>query len=117
MNTQEQFFYAHAGYNYDPKTETRGQGHRRCARALAEAEEHARRMGWVAEWVRDEEPWEGDGEAPSEVLGCILKNQRGEVLDALWSIGDPTREYRRVVEAELAEEARGEIMASIMGAI
>lgn len=26
MNKQEQFFYDHAGYSYDPKTETPEQG-------------------------------------------------------------------------------------------
>ena len=113
MTHAEQFFYAYAGYGYDPTTETRVQGRRRCARALAEAEQHARRMEWAAEWVWDDMPWEGE-DTPSEVLGCILKNQRGDVLGSLWGIGDPSPEYRRVVEAELADEARKEIIASVM---
>ena len=42
-----QFFLKHAGYSYNPKTETLMQGRIRSARALAKAEREA----------RDGEPW------------------------------------------------------------
>jgi hypothetical protein len=35
MTTDQRFFWKHSGYSYDPKTETRAQGRRRCAEALA----------------------------------------------------------------------------------
>jgi hypothetical protein len=38
MNDRERFFYDHAGFSYDPKHESREQGHERCARELASAE-------------------------------------------------------------------------------
>ena len=34
MTKQEQFFYDHAGWSYDPKTETPEQGRERCAKDL-----------------------------------------------------------------------------------
>lgn len=102
------FFYKHAGYSHDPKKETRAQGRRRGAKALARAEAEASARGWRVEWEGDPEAYEmGDAETeePREVLGAVLRDENGHVLGSLWGIGDPTREYRRVVEAELALEA------------
>jgi hypothetical protein len=108
------FFFKHAGYAYDPKTETPTQGKWRCARELAAAERYAQRNGWQYEWV-DDPDWDGKTlccheepqcPPPHEVLGCVLRGAEGRsVLASLWSIGDPSPEYKRVVEAELAFEA------------
>jgi hypothetical protein len=102
------FFSEHAGFSYDPKVETPEEGRQNSALHYAKAEQFAKERGWTAEWRDDPEPYEmGDAEEtpPSEVLGCVLKDSSGEVLASLWQIGDPTRAYRRVVEAELASEA------------
>lgn len=107
MTRAERFFYTHAGYSYDPKTESEEQGRSRCAKQLAWAERYAQLNGWSYEWKDDDVPWDADGPEPRYLLGCILRNASGTVLASLWHIGlnrlnDP---YRRVVEAELALEA------------
>lgn len=118
-----QFFWTHAGYGYDPKTETRAAGRLKCAKRLALAEE----------WARDnvEALWVDDGEADRShftdeyqddgrpFFGCILNAKphecptckqeiKGESA-SLWGIdlgetGTECPEYKRVVEAELALE-------------
>jgi hypothetical protein len=96
-----QFFFTHAGYATPP-------GRAVCALELAKAERAAEEAGFTAEWVEDPEGWyDVEGSEPKEVLGCIVKAPSG--LDvSLWSIGDPSRQYRRVVEAELASELLAE---------
>jgi len=124
MTKDEQFFYDNAGYSYG-KGETREQGRMRCARSLAEAEVYAWDHDWVFSWEYDDNGCSGcDCGSPDcpcasgaehETLGCILFNREqrahGNVippqiaLASLWGICEPTTEYRRVVEAELASEA------------
>jgi hypothetical protein len=120
MNTQTgrtrkakmvKFFYDHAGYSYDPNTETRIQGRKRCARNLADAEEQARANNWSFEWQDDwsvcdhVQEFDTYTEQPKTCEGCILRDESGKVLASLWCIDDADANYRRVVEAELAEEA------------
>ncbi len=79
-----------------------------CAMRLARAERAAQERGWTFDWQWDDEPYElGDGESdtPTEVLGCVLRDESGRVLGSLWGIGDPSPAYVRVVQAELASEA------------
>jgi hypothetical protein len=111
--TVEQFFYEHAGYSYNPKTETPEQVRRKCARALARAEAKASRLGYSFKWDIDDvdsSEW-SDGKPPYEQWYCIAYDRKGQVIGSLSGIdfgrngkpwGDP---YRRVVEAELALEA------------
>jgi hypothetical protein len=104
------FFMKHAGSSYTPGKETKAQGKRRGAVALAHAEAEASRRGWRVSWEYSQEPYEmGDAESemPSEVYDAVLRDENGEMLESLGMIGDPSREYRRVVEAELALEALG----------
>lgn len=117
LSPTEQFFYKHAGYSFDPQTETQEQGRRRCAREMAAVEAHALSMGWRYDWEWDPAPWDGDAPEPHEVLGCTLRNAAGQVLASLWGIGDPSPAYARVVQAELAAEAREEITAAVLEAI
>lgn len=108
LRTDIQFFQVHAGWCTPP-------GKMACAFALAKAEADAQLLGYVWEWVPDAEGCIGcDCEdkrckcstgKPHEVLGCILKDNRGSVLGSLWGICQPDNDYRRVVEAELALEA------------
>lgn len=111
MTKAEQFFYDHAGFSYDPKTETEEQGHERCARELAKAESWASAEGYRVEWREDPEGCIGcdcgsedcacsTGEY-HEVLVAILYDAEGAAVASLGSICGPTRDYRRVVEAEL----------------
>lgn len=74
---------------------------------LACAERVATDLEWSYAWEYDAEPYEcGEGEStPNEVLGCVLRDENGQVLQSLWGIADPSREYARLVEAELASEA------------
>lgn len=117
-----QFMLGHAGYGYDPATETPDQGRVRCALALARAE-HAlaaspSSVGWVDDPDADtsflhQDDWEEDLAAYERgefvFMGAILRDVDGEHIQSLWGIhlardwrADP---YRRVVEAELAHEA------------
>lgn len=101
------FFQKHAGYSYDPKTETEAEGRLRNARSLARAEMAAKSRGWHVEWKHDPEPWDpGDTDyEPKEVLIAVLLDENGQWQGSLGGIADPDRNYARVVEAELADEA------------
>lgn len=117
--TAAQFFFRHAGYSYDPKTETRLQGRWRGARRLAWAETQAQERGWSAEWQHEESWTCGDlgcdrqDNHEHEVLYCILRDGTGSVIGSLGMIEmspvlAEARAYGRVVEAELASEALAE---------
>ena len=118
------FFLKHAGYSWDPRTETEQQGRIRSARALASAERDARRRGYYFCWSIDpctlSSDWfdgNEDGSRnynPWQTWRCTLHGEgatfQGTVGASLHGIdfghdgepwGDP---YRRVVEAELASE-------------
>lgn len=102
------FFFEHAGFSYDPKTETANKGKARCARQLAKAERDARALGYTFEWISDH-PFNSHGsdrsEWPETCEVCICRDQDGKSLASLSCIDDASSEYRRVVEAELALES------------
>lgn len=89
----------------------RSQGYgSQTAISLARAEKAAEERGWECEWEHDEDPdlsWADEQQLAEirEVLTCVLKDEDGQVLDALGGISDPSREYSRVVEAEMALNA------------
>lgn len=117
MTKAEQFFYEHAGYSIK-LTETAEQGKLRCAQELAEAERIASNLGWQYEWVDD---WEVGSHAKFYGPGSVYYNSQQEpdtcescriydpacnqTLASLGCIDNADNNYRRVVEAELAEEA------------
>lgn len=113
MQTPYKFFLAHAGYNYDPKTETPIQGARRCARMLAKSEKHARDNGISFSWEIDQEIDSSDFDDSSDhwsLWVCTAYDANGKVCGSLSGIdlgrdgspyGDP---YKRVVEAQIACE-------------
>jgi hypothetical protein len=89
---------------------------------LARAEREMQRRGWVVTWEDDQDAdlsWMDDKERerPHEVYVAVLWNtdpepgymgrhhMKATALASLGGIVDPSREYRRVVEAELASEA------------
>lgn len=108
MTPAERFFWLNAGYSFDPKTETKAQGRRRCAVRLAEAEAAQRESGSTYAWQDD---WDVNhtkefGYEPKTCESVTLWSSDGDrVLASLGCIDDATEEYRRVVEAELADEA------------
>jgi hypothetical protein len=104
------FFLAHAGFSYDPKTETQEQGRVRVARALAEAEALYLRAHQVAEvaivWTHDDIAASEGGFEETCECACIVHDDGngGEVLASLGAIWDADANYRRVIRAELAQE-------------
>ncbi len=137
-----QFFLKHAGYSYDPKTESPMQGRIKTARALAAAERKARDnelwFKWEidpdctsADWIADNEdggrnndPWQTwicFACSPNESPGRL--SNLSTVLASLGGIdfgreGEPWgNSYRRVVEAELALEALENLTTKREGAI
>lgn len=119
MSTDEavQFFYEHAGYNWQPDTETQEEGRMRCARQMAQAEEWAKEYGYTVEWSDD---WWIDREGHQREFDCydeggpqtcevaVLINAGGDDVASLGCIDDATPEYKRVIEAELALEVMPE---------
>ena len=97
------FFFDNAGYIVGQRAA--------CALSLARAEQYAEDQDWTAEWVNDDDAdlsWmsEEERQQEHELLGCVLKDAAGNVLGSLWGIVDADCNYRRVVEAELAAEAK-----------
>lgn len=110
LSADAQFFFDHAGWSHYPYKETSAEGRTRCAINLAAAEAIARNAGVSFEWLRDTDAGENQ-------YGCLLHDAAGKVHHALggiefansgepWS-GDP---YRRVIEAELANDYVSEIL-------
>jgi hypothetical protein len=125
-----QFFLKHAGYSYDPATQSPMQGRIQGARKLAAAERKARDTGYSFSWEVDptgtSADWIADNEDggrncnPWQLWACDCYSAEEarqsapigpRILASLGGIdfgrdgepwGDP---YRRVVEAELALEA------------
>lgn len=109
----EEFFYKHAGWSYNPKTETAEEGRRRCAREMAAAERDAASLGIRVTWQPDPYPVDHVKEfdcydaEPETCEVATAYGPDGDVLASLGCVDDATPEYRRVVEAELADEAIG----------
>ncbi len=122
MTQTEQFFYDHAGWSYNPNTETQEQGRERGSKELARAEQYGKDHDWTVAW--EYEPDGGDSSfvqnwseeeqaewnaSEHECLYACLRDADGVMRASLGGIFDPSQEYRRAVEAELALEALGEI--------
>lgn len=112
--TAENFFWSHAGYCYDPKTETREQGRKNCAIALATAERQASDAGFSFAWSQDDITDEDfrETDAPYYLWQCLARDLEGKVIGSLGGVdfgalpSDPwMHPYRRVCEAEIASEA------------
>lgn len=108
------FFYNHAGWSYNPNTETKSQGRWRSARALTAAEKGAKAKGLKFHWEYDQDGCSGcecgykdcrcaNGTCQPEV--CIVYSPEDKQLASLSGICGVTSDYGRVIEAELAQEA------------
>jgi hypothetical protein len=112
MDAREQFFFDNAGHSTPP-------GREECARRLAQAEEKAEAKiaagDWRYRWIADEgadDSWMDEEERAEDhcAEACLLEYRCRECgawrpLESLWGIFDADPEYRRVVQAELAQEA------------
>jgi hypothetical protein len=111
------FFYKHAGFSFDPAKETKRQGRAKCAKELAKAEREARALGYRFEWIDDfsanHEKEFGYSVRTCETCFCYVSDGSDDdnwtIAESLSCIDDATDEYRRVVEAVLAQEALGEM--------
>lgn len=103
------FFYENGAYATMPG-ETIEQGKMHAALDLARAEREAKRRGWEVTWVPDDlqvnhvKEYGADAEPDTHEV-AILRDQKGNLLATLGCVDDATDDYRRVVAAELAQEA------------
>lgn len=121
------FFYANAGYSYDPREDTPEEGRHRCAQALAYAEQWARDNDATFWWARDDDAemmdgydralWRCDAIIDGELrasLGGIDIGEGSPYPYGCGCLGEPTSRtrdpYCRVVEAELASEVMGDTL-------
>jgi len=119
LTRDEKFFYANAGVSKTPD-ETWVRARRRCAKEYAYAEQRARDANCYFEWSQCRDVTSADWCDPNEPGGknrrpwftweCVARDGNGKVFASLMGIdfgrngepwGDP---YKRVIEAELAEE-------------
>lgn len=105
------FFHTHAGYIVGERA--------LCAWRLALAERHAEAYGVTFEWDGDYGDYHGalgdhaywcaeerQGiKHAHEVLSCVARDARRNVIASIGGVIDPSREYARVIQAELAVEA------------
>jgi hypothetical protein len=103
LTPEEKFFYDHAGFSFNPKTETEEQGKVNCAKQRVKAVKYAEDHGWNYEWHADQNGCECEDGADHEVEYCILFDH-GTVIESVGGVCNATAEYRRVVEADLALE-------------
>jgi hypothetical protein len=116
------FFLKHGACSYNPSKETKRQGYARQARQLAKAERDARALGYIFAWEIDRDGCIGctcgnkdcacSTNKPHETLQCEMWNlgddsHEPHIVQSLGGICEPSHEYRRVVEAELASEQLG----------
>lgn len=117
------FHYDNGGYSYDPATERPEDGRARCALAAAGAEAWAREQGiefrWSDDWHVTDHATEFDcyddgGPETCELCAAYLGDT---MLACLGCIDDASDEYRRVIEADLAAEARAELQQMLVAAL
>lgn len=123
LTADQMFFFKHAGYSYDPRTETKEQGRIRCAMNLAACEGIARNAGVSFEWAEDPDA-DSREFAPKKsryaLWCCVARDCNGLPVASLGAIdfgpdGTPWGDnYRRVVEAELAcEHVNAELQTAV----
>lgn len=112
LRARAAFFFAHAGYSWNPKTQTEEQGKRECAERLARAEEWASANGYSFDWRPDHVTSKkfSNEQPPWMLWQAAIFDPDGTIVGGLGGVdfgrdGQPWGDnYRRVVEAELALE-------------
>lgn len=112
MNGSERFFYDNAEFSWDPRIETREEGRRSAAKALAKAEQWATEKAVMFKWDidRDSDSSDFSGERPAWVLWeCCAYLTDENIPDAgvrgvdFGRDGSPRGSaYARVIRASLA---------------
>lgn len=123
LTMPERFFYNHAGWSYDPVKETRERGRVRCARNYAAVEAIAREGGYSFEWTESDisSAEFSDARPVWQLWDCIMRDASGRVVQSLHGCDfgrkatGPYGDYRRVVEAELADEECGAVLRAAAG--
>lgn len=119
-DTAADFFYEHAGWSYDPVTETPDEGRLRGAISMASDERWAQSVDLTFQWSDDwavgsHVTYFGPGSAYTdpdrepEICEVCVAFLVGEVVASLGCVDEADQNYRRVIEAELAGEARWNI--------
>lgn len=107
------FFHKHAGYSYDPYTQTEEYARTQNAHDLGDAEALASQRGYGFRWGIDPDTDSSDFSDDPDTWSlwcCQMIDPAGKTVESLWAIdfgrdNDPWGQpYRRVVEAELALE-------------
>jgi len=121
MKTAYHFFLEHAGYSWNPATQTRMQGRIECAQRMAAAETAFFDVCRVSDvgisWEDDPDPMDyGRDNPPADRVECAAiwhRDESGRVryLTSLYGIDDADANYRRVIRAELALECIDELRA------
>lgn len=123
LTAAERFFWREAGYSYTPGKETPEQGRERCARNLAAAEGIAREAGYTFDWETDSidsSDWSDERPAWPQYV-CLMRDAYGNAVQSLGGVGfgkdasGPYGDYRRVVEAELADQECSAVLSDIEG--
>jgi hypothetical protein len=109
VNDDVKFFYEHAGYSFNPATETEEEGRMAGARALAEAEGRVKAGPYFFTEEPDDQPWDGDFPYDGPLWHVALLSVEGATgATCVAGIGGVACEldsdYMRVVRAELALE-------------
>ena len=99
LTDAQNFFFRNAGYSWDPRTETRYEGHERCALRLAQAEAMADELGWYLVWEDDPEASFDEG---AQRYIASVRTSEGTLLQNLGGVDDCSHRYGRVLFAELA---------------
>lgn len=105
------FFEKHGPSSYYSDHESPEQGAARGALQLAQAELYALDHGWTVDWQDDDEgidhvkSFDGYDHEPETCEQATLYDDEGNVLASLGCVDDADDDYRRVVAAQLAQEA------------
>lgn len=113
-----EFFYDHAAWSYQPGTQTRYAGRLEGAIELATAEVWAREVDAEITWQGDDlGDWHAMDENPVQTCELAALRLGGRTLASLGCIDDAGNDYRRVVAAELASEARALLVDMVKAAV
>lgn len=113
LNAAERFFWNNAGWSYDPRKETQARGRTLCAKAMADAEQAYQDAEAYANWcfkiVPDELATFDEG-APRWLM--YIEDTQGHVMASLGAVDDDSKDYSRVIRAELSLELVEELKAA-----
>ena len=117
MKTAYHFFLEHAGYSWNPETQTRMQGRIECAKRETVFLDACRVSDVGISWEDDPDgcAWADDDHKPEQVECAAIwhRDESGRIsyLASLGGIDDADANYRRVIRAEMAVECLDQLRA------